>query len=74
VSREIAHKILCLLGDLFSKDSGISGVETARGERIGRIRSGVFEVHPGTPVPYAPGRSCSWPINGRFHPSPCHPA
>jgi len=28
---EIAHKILCLFGGLFSGDSGVFGVEVARG-------------------------------------------
>lgn len=56
VSREFAHKILCLFGGLFSGDAG--DFRGRGGERafstIWRGSSGVFEAHPGTPVPCAP--------------------
>ena len=52
-SREIEHKILDLLGGLFKGDSGGRSGEGALA-MIGRGFSGVFEAHPGIPVPLVP--------------------
>ena len=56
MSREFVHKILCLFWGRFSGDSGDFRGRGGEGafSTIWRGSSGVFEAHPGTPVPSAP--------------------
>ena len=55
MSREFEHKILGLFGGFFRGDSGDFRGRGGEGafSMIWRGSSGVFEAHPGTPVPPA---------------------
>ena len=55
MSRESWHRILHLFGSLFRGDSGNLGGRGGEGAftMIWRNYSGVFESHPGTPIPSA---------------------
>ena len=56
MSRKFEHKILGLFWGLFSGDSGGFRGRGREGalSTIGQGSSGLFEAHPGTPVPPAP--------------------